>query len=357
MQSFELDTDPTLFGLMFQRFRTVFQELMSSYQAADLTSPGDQDAVRDFRALHLDSAYLCSFSGCPRSLSGFKTSSEREGHELSHTRQFRCPQIRCDFYVTGFTSRGALQKHCRKYHADLDQDSIPDLLGSLEPEKREIKRSGAFGDLAAVSKYRNAFKRGLRPDSIDSEAGPPLPIYKSMGPSMLTDTPVWIEPHIQEPIDLCNHIKRARLDGKKEIAHILAVSPARNEAFSPAFFLSTGVPFDPALVMRSFNEEDGESDCQETSQGPGEDQAQGNGSLSDILRRQPLHGRPRSPGDLTHQESAGLGNALQNGAEHIRTPLAESPGAASPEATMLSELEYGLEDDNDQPASTVLEYE
>jgi hypothetical protein len=277
---------------------------MSSHQAADLTSPGDQDAVRDFQALHLDSAYLCSFSGCPRSLSGFKTTSEQERHELSHTRQFRCPQIRCDFYVTGFTSYGALQKHCRKYHADLDRDSVPDFLGNLEPEKREIKRSVAFGNPVAVSKYRNASKHGLSPDSIDIDVG----TYRSededsMGASMLTDTPVWIEPHIQEPIDLCNHIKRPRLSGKKEIADILAASPVRNEAFSPAFFLSKGVPFDPPLIMRSFNEEDDELVCQETSQGPGEDQTQNNGSLSDILQRQTLHGHQRSSGDLTHHPS------------------------------------------------------
>jgi hypothetical protein len=48
---------------------------------------------------------------------------------------------------------------------------------------------------------------------------------------------------------------------------------------------------------------------------------------------------------------------LQSGAKHIGTPLARSPGAASLEATMLSELERGLEDDSDRPASIVLEYE
>jgi len=56
---------------------------------------------------------------------GFPSASDRNNHESSHSPQFRCVELDCDFSKIGFNSRQALRKHRLRYHTSVSEVPLP----------------------------------------------------------------------------------------------------------------------------------------------------------------------------------------------------------------------------------------
>ena len=56
---------------------------------------------------------------------GFPSAPDRNYHESSHSPQFRCVELDCDFSKIGFNSRQALRKHRLKYHTSVNEVPLP----------------------------------------------------------------------------------------------------------------------------------------------------------------------------------------------------------------------------------------
>jgi hypothetical protein len=71
------------------------------------------------------SAFVCRYSSCSRSSNGFGSLRKREQHEALHAKRLKCTESSCEFYISGFTTKWALQRHNRKYHPKIAQVEIP----------------------------------------------------------------------------------------------------------------------------------------------------------------------------------------------------------------------------------------
>lgn len=85
----------------------------------------DATLVREFKNIYGDSALLCRYRPCPRGSVGFSRVRDRDRHESSHTRKFRCEDAACEFHDSGFSTKSALQKHTQMYHRKIDEIVLP----------------------------------------------------------------------------------------------------------------------------------------------------------------------------------------------------------------------------------------
>lgn len=98
-----------------QRYQDMMEAILT---APPLTTErtGYAKLVDEFQKLYGNSAYICRYPRCRFSSDGFSSKTTRENHERIHARPLRCVDTSCDFYVSGFTNKVALQKHNRNYH-------------------------------------------------------------------------------------------------------------------------------------------------------------------------------------------------------------------------------------------------
>jgi ankyrin repeat protein len=74
------------------------------------------------------SPFRCPVLRCPYFVNGFGTHKERERHCNSHRRSFMCPYDTCDYSVLGLPSDSALKTHLGLCHEDLPQTPVfPDI--------------------------------------------------------------------------------------------------------------------------------------------------------------------------------------------------------------------------------------
>jgi hypothetical protein len=94
------------------------------------------EELQAFRDIYGDSAFTCRYPHCERSTDGFGTPQEREKHEAQHRREYRCDAPTCAYSEMGFATRPQLNRHTRKYHAQVDNGtSLPDEVRALKKRK------------------------------------------------------------------------------------------------------------------------------------------------------------------------------------------------------------------------------
>ena len=98
---------------LLKRFWQVQEILEDSSQST--LKPEDQ---RDLTGLYGLKIFLCHHPACADSQlpPRFASESERNAHEESHSRPFKCQHSSCVFSIIGFSNRRHLQLHLKKYH-------------------------------------------------------------------------------------------------------------------------------------------------------------------------------------------------------------------------------------------------
>lgn len=94
--------------------------------------------VKEFKSIYGESALLCRYRPCPRASIGFSRVRDRDKHESSHTRKFKCEDAACEFQSTGFSTKSALKKHTDMYHRKSDQIILPIRRRSSAASLREL---------------------------------------------------------------------------------------------------------------------------------------------------------------------------------------------------------------------------
>ena len=153
----------------YKTFQTEFESLLSAAHSFDCHEmsakycqmTANWDDIHKFKLRHGKSAFLCRWSGCIWASAGFQSTAEREKHETTHTRRFRCSDPSCDFAQNGFSSRHALKKHTLKYHTRAEDLILPAFpipksrfgksskdshTSAHMEEQSEVKTSESFGD-------------------------------------------------------------------------------------------------------------------------------------------------------------------------------------------------------------------
>jgi hypothetical protein len=119
----ETEDDPTLLSKILHQYHSITEFLIETPENA--ISGIDATLVREFKNTYGDSALLCRYRPCPRASIGFSRVRDRDRHESSHTRKFKCEDASCEFHDSGFSTKSALQKHTQMYHRKIDEILLP----------------------------------------------------------------------------------------------------------------------------------------------------------------------------------------------------------------------------------------
>lgn len=123
--------DPTFLSAAFTRFQKAFEAALDDKSpfgdSVMGVSPNDR---QEFKFRHKSGAYLCRWSGCVWSSTGFRSLAERMKHETCHEQRYLCSDPTCDFALGGFMSRQALRKHCQRYHTSSNDVVLPKFPGT-----------------------------------------------------------------------------------------------------------------------------------------------------------------------------------------------------------------------------------
>ncbi len=108
-----------------QRYQDMTESALSD---PDFTIQGvDATLIAKFTEAYGDTAFMCRYRRCPRSTDGFETAKKRQKHEFLHTKRLKCADATCEFYISGFSTKSALQAHNRRYHAKAPSAAVPTL--------------------------------------------------------------------------------------------------------------------------------------------------------------------------------------------------------------------------------------
>ena len=144
-QKYELENDPTYFSEVLRRYQDIM-ELLLELPTSEILDGIDQEDLNIFRRAYADSSYVCRYRRCPRASNGFHSRQAREAHEALHIKRFKCTDATCEFYIVGFATKAALQKHDRIYHSKPDENDVPRFpqkaLHNLHESRHEDLTSG-----------------------------------------------------------------------------------------------------------------------------------------------------------------------------------------------------------------------
>ncbi len=113
--------DITYFSETRHLYRLALEELLTGNAAQDFLWV-DPNQLRFFRETFGSSAFICRYTHCSRATEGFDSAKRRDDHEAAHQRKYRCGHISCLSYLTGFSTRSALNQHNDRYHPTAVQD-------------------------------------------------------------------------------------------------------------------------------------------------------------------------------------------------------------------------------------------
>jgi hypothetical protein len=111
------DADPTFFSAIRHHYQETVEAILESRTPQlDLTSR--EKEINSFREMCGESLFLCRYIQCGRATDGFNTAQQRDTHEASHERRFRCGHTTCVYFSRGFPTRSGLNRHNSKYHQE-----------------------------------------------------------------------------------------------------------------------------------------------------------------------------------------------------------------------------------------------
>jgi hypothetical protein len=119
----EIENDPTIFSEILYQHQDIVEFILET--SDDAIAGVNIELVGDFKRTYGESALRCRYSPCLRGTRGFSTARDRNRHESSHTRKFKCAESTCEFYNAGFSTKTALQKHNQTYHRKMDDFVLP----------------------------------------------------------------------------------------------------------------------------------------------------------------------------------------------------------------------------------------
>lgn len=113
------DYDPTAFTDVLNSYNKRVHLLISCENFPGLTN----DQLAAFKSIYGPTAFVCRFSGCVQSTTGFATDQLRGQHEQTHTPQLTCTDPNCS-YGLSFSSQRALSRHVKEHH-NKSQPKVP----------------------------------------------------------------------------------------------------------------------------------------------------------------------------------------------------------------------------------------
>jgi hypothetical protein len=129
LKEYQTEHDPTFFTQITQRYlhmaESVSSNTFNAIQGIETT------LIAKFLDVYGDTAFMCRYRQCPRFTDGFETAKRRQQHEILHSKRLKCADVNCEFYISGFSTKSALQAHNRKYHAKTGLVAIPKIITRL----------------------------------------------------------------------------------------------------------------------------------------------------------------------------------------------------------------------------------
>ena len=116
-RSYEIEHDPTHYSEIMHRYRDSVEALLTM-PAEELLTVSDMEAITRFRELRGAHPFTCRYPQCKRNVESFASMNERDRHEATHYRQWKCGYSSCPFYAKGWKSARALKLHNQTYHTD-----------------------------------------------------------------------------------------------------------------------------------------------------------------------------------------------------------------------------------------------
>ena len=101
------------------RYRDSVERLLASPDE-ELLRSFDRRSIQRFRGLHGPLPFSCRYPRCGRIPESFANKTDRDRHEEIHYPRWKCKEIECAFYATGWKTASDLKRHNALYH-----DSIP----------------------------------------------------------------------------------------------------------------------------------------------------------------------------------------------------------------------------------------
>jgi hypothetical protein len=88
IQRLAIENDPTILSEILYQYHGITEFLLETPDNA--VAGISATLISDFRKTYGESALLCRYSPCPRASAGFSSARDRDKHECSHTRKFKC---------------------------------------------------------------------------------------------------------------------------------------------------------------------------------------------------------------------------------------------------------------------------
>ncbi|KAI9855169.1 MAG: hypothetical protein M1813_000528 [Trichoglossum hirsutum] len=228
-RDYEVESDPTFFSDMARRIQDATEELLEK-QESDFSMATEVAQLKRFKDFYGSSGFTCPFCGCPRASEGFKTKIERDRHESTHTRQHKCWDSDCEFFVLGFTTRTALNRHNRRYHTRTEESEIP---SSLQPHRADSDAElliAPQGTAATTQESSKAFNLPLQMGQISSYYPPLGPPTKQDIMAMRTRLP--LNAQSISDAQVRNLIIRLQLKNEQEKAREAASRPLQQTSMA-----------------------------------------------------------------------------------------------------------------------------
>ena len=141
-------SDPTYFSTIRHCYQSAVESLLD-HQARQAFPGIDPHILRKFVENYGLSGFICRYINCARATDGFDSSKQRDAHEATHQRKFRCAHPSCVSFSSGFATRSALNKHNDRYHSSIDSNvSLLDCITSALENSKQPKADKPDGSVS-----------------------------------------------------------------------------------------------------------------------------------------------------------------------------------------------------------------
>lgn len=131
--------DPTHFSTIRQQYQLTLESLLND-EVTQFLQGINAEVLQKFRQTFGPSAHVCRYLRCPRATDGFESSKQRDSHETSHQRKYRCAYPKCVFHTNGFANKASLTKHNETYHAVVeDVDNLASKI-AVKKVRKEVPK-------------------------------------------------------------------------------------------------------------------------------------------------------------------------------------------------------------------------
>jgi len=124
-------------------------------RASQLFPSINPETLRGFSETYGHGAFVCRYMHCLRVARGFDSSKQRDAHEATHERKFRCAYSTCVSFSAGFATKSALKRHNDKYHTTVNtRSSLSETINRVFA-KDNMPTDGSHDDSAGESNVGN----------------------------------------------------------------------------------------------------------------------------------------------------------------------------------------------------------